>query len=234
MLHTFLSLEWDHFFSHTLNISLYHFFFPCMSKLHTKKVCDLASHLDSTWLFFFSLPDISGKLSWYSNSTYFPSLNPVLPLPFHLNCSLKNYQLIPCCQTKSLPSVLILSDLHADHSFFQNSSLWWHFSLGFLPLPPYFALQPETFPKFSFFCSLIIFTAVRITSLQILSLTFHFRCSPVSRYLYQHDEVLVLKLLFLISLRILLVSMLFNLLRLKAMEINFTLFSSSFMRCSVA
>lgn len=136
----------------------------------------------------------------------FPSLNPVLPLPSHLNCSLKNDQLIPLCQTKSLPSILTLSDLQADHPLLQNSSLAWHPYQLSAPSSSFCFPTLGTCPRFSF---LIIFTALHITSVQVLSLTSHLRLSPMSRYLYQNDELLVLKLLFLISLHILLISMLF-------------------------
>lgn len=167
--------------------------------MHAKKVSDLASLLASHTGFFSFLCQIfqTNCLCVLIPSIFL--LKTCLPLPLHLICSLKNYQLIPLCQTKSLPSVLILFDLHADHPFLQSSSLGWYFCLGFLPLPPYFDLKLENFPKCSFFFSLIIFTAVCFTSLQELSLTFHLRVSPISLYLYQHNQVLVLKLLFLIS-----------------------------------
>lgn len=124
----------------------------------------------------------------------------------HLNCSLKNDQLIPLCQTKSLPSILTLSDLQADYPLLQNSSLSWHPYQLSAPSSSFCSPTLGTCPRFSF---LIIFTALHITSVQVLSLTSHLRLSPISRYLCQNDEVLVLKLLFLISLHILLISMLF-------------------------
>lgn len=70
----------------------------------------------------------------------FPSLNPVLPLLFHLTCSLKSYWLIPLCQTKSPPSALILFDLHADHPSFKTPHLAdisvWASALSSLLYPP--------------------------------------------------------------------------------------------------
>lgn len=71
-------------------------FLSCTSKVHANKASDLGSFLASHTGFSFLCQIFQAK-KLCSNSIYFPSLNPVLPLPLHLNCSLKNYQLIPLC-----------------------------------------------------------------------------------------------------------------------------------------
>lgn len=101
-------------------------------------------------------------------------------------------QLIPLCQTESLPSVLILIDLLVDHPFLENSSLAdvpiWAFC-SFLILPSNMRLFQGS-----------VFSSLIISQLQVsfiynivtdLHLTSHLKYSLVSRYLYQNDEVLV-------------------------------------------